>query len=147
LSRSGVNFWVDFSILVMLCTLLWLTSVVHFVFPAASEASGWRLWGWGFEEWLFCQLLAVCIFSLGVLLHLILHWGWVCGFLTTRFSSWTGTRVSWNEATKTAYGVSALILVFFLLGGLLLLAELQIRAPERAGSVSVTPRAVVGVPK
>jgi len=147
LSRSGVNFWVDFSILVMLCTLLWVTSVVHFVFPVASEASGWRLWGWDFEAWLFCQLLAVCAFSLGVLLHLILHWSWVCGFLTTRFSSWAGKRISWNEAIKTAYGVSTLILVFFLLGGLLLIAELQIRAPDGRNSVSVTPGAVVDVQK
>ncbi len=145
MSRSGVNFWVDFSILVMLCTLLWVTGVVHFVFPPPSEASGWQLWGLGFEDWLSCQLLVVCAFSLGVLLHLILQWNWVCGFLTTRISRWTGRRLRWNEAIKTAWGVSTLILVLTVLGTLLLMAELQIRAPDGDGAVSVIPRAVAGV--
>ena len=129
----------------MLCAVLWVSGVVHFVFPLPSEALGWQLWGLGYEDWLFCQFLVVCAFSLGVLLHLILNWNWVCGFLTTRFSRWSGNRIAWNEAIKTAYGVSTLILVFMVLGVLLLMAELQIRAPDGDGPVSVIPRAVAGV--
>jgi len=145
LTRSGVNFLVDFSILVFLCCMLLATFVVNFIFPPASEAAGWELWGMSYERWQSCQFLTVCVFSLGVLLHLILHWNWVCGFLTNRYTRWSGKPLSWNEAIKTAYGVTALIGVFVILGLMLLAAELQIRAPDEAGSGSVIPRVMADV--
>lgn len=126
-----MNFLVDAAILVLLCAVLWVSGVVHFVFPAASDASGWRLWGLDYEQWQFLQVVALSGFSLGVLLHLILNWSWVCGFVTTRLSRLLGRRIHWNEAIKTAYGVSSLIVALLVMGSLLLAAELQIRAPNR----------------
>jgi len=142
LTRSAVNFLVDFSLLVTLCTVLWLTAVVQFVFPAGAESAGWTLWGGSYARWQYYHLVATSVFALDVLLHLILHWTWVCGFFTSRLSKRLGRRITWDEGIKTLYGVGSLIGVLMILGTLLLAAELQIRAPRDAGGGAVEAGAV-----
>jgi len=143
LSRSAVNFWVDFSLLVMLCTVLWISAVIHFVFPPGARTEGWLLWGGDFDRWQLVQVVALSVFALNVLLHLILHWTWICGFLTSRMSKKLGRRIVWDEGIKTLYGVGSLIGVLTLLGSLLLVAELQIRAPRGIKGPDTAARAAI----
>lgn len=126
ISKNAINFIVDSLLLLAFMTTLWTTSVVQFVFPAGSQAAGWTLWGFDYDAWCAIQTGAIAWFSLVVLLHLILHWQWVCAFVTSRLSKSTGRRIVLREATKTLYGVGFLIVVLTVLGVLLILAEFQI---------------------
>lgn len=128
LSRSAVNFIVDVALLAALMGVLWTTAVVQFVFPAASRSAGWTLWRLDAEAWQAIQTGAVAAFALIVLLHLILHWNWVCLFIASRLSRLVGRRIVVAKAVRTLYGVGTLIFVLTLLGAMLMVAELTIQA-------------------
>lgn len=145
MSRSAVNFLVDFSLLVFLCTVLWISAVIHFVFPPGAQTDGWLLWGADYDRWQFVQVIALSAFALNVLLHLILHWTWICGFLTSRMSKKLGRRIAWDEGIKTLYGVGSLICVLTVLGSLLLVAELQIQAPQGVEKPNPTPETSISL--
>lgn len=138
MSRSAYNFLVDVSLLCLLIGVLWTTSVVQFVFPPASRATGWTLWGYDLDGWCTLHGLAIAAFALNVLLHLILHWSWVCGYVTTRMPGGRRKVGRIPDGIKTIYGVSFFILVLSILGVLYTLAQFSIRAPSagRAGQQS-----------
>lgn len=129
ISRTALNFWVDFGILVLLCNTMWIAGVVFFVFPAPSESAGWNVFGYDFDQWSFALLLSFSAFCLGVLVHLILHWTWILGVITSRLSRWKGERVTLNESAKTLYGVGSMIVVLTILAILIMAAEFSAHAP------------------
>ncbi|MFQ5430357.1 MAG: DUF4405 domain-containing protein [Phycisphaerae bacterium] len=118
----------DVALLAALMGVLWTTAVVQFVFPAVSRSAGWTLWRLDAEAWQAIQTGAVAAFALIVLLHLILHWNWVCLFIASRLSRLVGRRIVVAKAVRTLYGVGTLIFVLTLLGAMLMVAELTIQA-------------------
>jgi len=127
MSRSLLNFLVDCVLLVIWAGLMFCSVVVRFVFPAGSEAIGWRLWGLSFDHWSSLQFNLVATLSLGVLVHLMLHWSWVCGFLATRLSGSKKAKV--DDGLQTIYGVGALIVLLNLIGLAIAAATLTVQAP------------------
>ncbi len=127
MSRAIINFLLDGFLFLLIVLLMWLTAVLKFIFPVASQAHGWRLWGLDFDAWHRIHTMVFGVFLLAVLLHLILHWTWVCGFVAARVGKWRGRPVSTNEATRTLYGVATLALVLGLLGIALVAAQFSIR--------------------
>jgi len=123
MSRNAVNFLVDTLLLLVLLCVLLTTGVVRFIFPPGPQAADWRVWGYGYDAWSWGQFAAQAVMGVTVLLHLVLHWRWVCGFVASRYGRWHRKRISLNEANVTLYGVSLLIVVLVVLGGLLLAAE------------------------
>ena len=126
-TRSGVNFLLDTALLLAFTAILGIAAIIRFVFPPASSASGWRLWGWPLEQWHNCLFVAIAVFASAVLLHVMLHWNWVCGVVSSKLSKWLRRSVRIEEASKTLWGVSLLIVVFTALGVLLSLAALMIK--------------------
>jgi len=136
-SRQAVNFILDAAMLLVFTALLASASILQFVFPAATRADGCSLWGLTFEGWLRVQTVCLAVLMFGVLLHLILHWTWACGFVASRMSKWTGKKVGTNEATRTLYGVCTLIGVLTALGALLMAAELMLKTPAQAAPTTL----------
>ena len=134
MSRSGINFLLDCFLLFVFLTLLVTSAILKFIFPTAITSVGWTLWGLDFEAWRLIQIGVLAVMALSVLLHLILHWTWVCGFITSRISKRVGRRLTTNEATRTLYGVGTLILILTVMGTILAAAQLTIRAPAGAGA-------------
>lgn len=58
--------------------------ILQFVFPAPEESVGWQLLELRYATWLRLHFASVAMMGLAVLLHLILHWNWVVGFITAR---------------------------------------------------------------
>lgn len=123
-SRAMVNFWLDAALLMLLVALIWTSLVLRFVFPPGPLAKGWRLWGYTYDAWAELQFGILATLTLGVLLHVMLHWSWVCGILATRFSRNKG-RI--DEGLQTIYGVGLLIFLLTLLGVGVALASLNIQ--------------------
>jgi Domain of unknown function (DUF4405) len=126
-SKTIVNFWLDSSLLVAFLLLAFTSAVLRFLFPAGPAAADWVLWGADVTAWRNFQFVILCVLALGVLLHLMLHWSWVCGVITTRLLHRKPTK---DDGSQTLYGVGTLLVVLHILGIALLVAWASI---ERVG--------------
>jgi hypothetical protein len=127
MSRTIVNFLLDAALLATFCVLLVSAVIVRFIFPPGSEARGWELWGLGFDHWASIQFALVALLAFGVLVHLMLHWSWVCGVIATRLAREKKAKL--DEGTQTIYGVGLLIVIFNILGLAIAAAALAIQPP------------------
>jgi len=85
------------------------------------------LWSLDYDAWadLHFSLLAVIVFA--ILVHIMLHWSWVCSVITTRLLRRSGKV---DDGIQTLYGVGTLIAVILLTIGLVIVAEAMIRRPS-----------------
>ncbi len=83
-SKTLLNFWLDTFLLLNFVTLLYVATVVRFVFPAGTVADDWTLWGFSFDAWSDLQFVLLGILAMGITVHVMLHWPWVCGVLASR---------------------------------------------------------------
>jgi len=126
-TRTGVNFLLDSFLLTNFVTILAIAAIIRFVFPPAGSAHDWRLWGWTLEQWHELLFRAIGFFAAAVLLHVMLHWNWVCGVASNKLSSWFGRPVRIEDASKTLWGVSLLITIFSFLAIVLAIAGAMIQ--------------------
>jgi hypothetical protein len=127
MSRTLLNFILDSLLLTAFAVLVWSAVVVRFVFPPGTSAAGWLLWGMSYDQWVTLQFAMVAILALGVLIHVMLHWTWVCGFIAARLGR--GKKAKLDDGTQTLYGVGLLIVIFNLLGLAIAAAALSIQPP------------------
>jgi hypothetical protein len=127
MSRTIVNLLLDITLLLAFAVLCFVSVVVRFVFPPAAAAKGWTLWGLDYDQWAGLQFAAVALLALGILVHVMLHWSWVCGVIATRVSRDKKAKV--DSGTQTIYGVGLLILLINLIGLALAAAGLSISPP------------------
>jgi hypothetical protein len=130
ISRTAINFFVDLALLIALVALMWISVVVRFVFPRGTEATGWRLLGLGYDDWCGLQFGTVALLAALVVLHLMLHWTWVCGVVTSRLSRWRGKTIQLDDGNRTLYGVGLLIVILNIIGLLTAAAALMIHGPK-----------------
>ena len=128
MSRTILNFWLDSLLLLMFLLLVWVSVVLRFVFPAATNAAGWMLWGWTYLQWSGFQFIVLCLMVLGVLLHVMLHWSWVCGVMITRLLP-RGEKKARDDGSWTLYGVGLLIVILNVMGAAIAAAALMIQSP------------------
>ena len=124
-----LNFWVDLALLVVFLGLLWVSVVVRFVFPAASAAAGWTLWGWTLDHWLQLQFGLLGVLTFGIVVHLMLHWSWVCGVFFGRIWRRHEAKPLPDDGTRTIYGVGFMIVLLNILGLLIAIATLSVQGP------------------
>ena len=110
----SINFWIDVSLLLVLLVLLgWISAVLQFVFPAPTAAAGWSLWGLDYDRWHDVQFSVLCLFAAGIVLHVMMHWNWVCSVIATQI---VRSRERPDEGMQTIYGVATLIVLLHLIG-------------------------------
>jgi hypothetical protein len=97
------------------------------VFPRATHAGGWTLWGLDYDAWSDVQVGLLGTILLAILVHIMLHWNWVCSVIATRLLGRSGKL---DDGIQTLYGVGALIAFIVSATGLLIAAELMIRPPH-----------------
>ena len=67
---------------------------------------------------------------LGVLVHVMLHWTWVCGVMAGRFFRHAGGKKRmWNDGQRTLIGVGLLVILFNILGLGFAAAMLMVQVP------------------
>ncbi len=118
-SKTIVNFWLDSLLLVLFLALVWVSAVLRFLFPVGPQEVEWRMWGGDVESWRDVQFIILCLFSLGILLHVMLHWSWVCGVVTKHL---LGRPPSRDDGSQTLLGVGVLLVILHMLAIGLLLA-------------------------
>lgn len=105
-SRTLVNFWLDLALGVFFVCLCLVAVIVQFVFPPGVAARDWSLWGMSHGEWSSLQFALIALLGLGVLVHVMLHWTWVCSVLSKRV---LGRKELPDDGIRTVYGVGLLI--------------------------------------
>lgn len=125
-SVSVINFWIDVSLLVVLLGLGWLSAVLQFVFPAPTAAVGWSLWGLGYDQWHDAQFAAICLLAAGVVVHVMMHWNWVCSVIATQI---VRSRHRPDDGMQTIYGVATLIVLLHLIGAGVIAAMFCVHQP------------------
>lgn len=130
MSKSVINFWLDVLLLLIFLTLLWSASIVHIVFPAGMNAAGWTLWGWSREQWSDFHFGVLCTLLLAIVIHVMLHWTWVCGIVASKIvPPRDGDKKKLSDGARTLYGVSLLILLLHVLALGVAVAWLTIQPP------------------
>ena len=84
----------------------WLSATLQIVFPAPTAADGWTLWGLSYDQWRDVQFVMLCLLALDVVLHVMMHWNWVCSVIAMQILR---TRNRPDEGMQTIYGVATLI--------------------------------------
>ena len=131
MSRTTLNFCLDTILLLLFLTLLWCSVVVQFVFPPGPNAAGWMLWGATYDQWCSFQFGVVAAMALAVLLHVMLHWTWVCGVVAGYAGRAKKTKKArLDEGTRTLYGVATLIVLLHAVGLAVAAAWLMIQSPS-----------------
>lgn len=111
-SRTIVNFWLDASLLVTFLVLCWLSAVLQFVFPVGADATTSQIWAADVLDWRNAQFVVLCVLAAGILLHVMLHWSWIIGVITTRFLHRKAVR---DNGSHTLIGVGLLLVIFHVL--------------------------------
>jgi hypothetical protein len=125
-SMSVINFWIDATILGVLVLLGWEAAVLKFLFPAPTMAAGWSLWGLDYNQWDDIRFATLCAFALAILIHVMMHWNWVCSVLAAQILK---TRDRPDEGKQTIYGVGTLIVLLHLIGIGVIIALFFVRRP------------------
>src|SRR6185369_644236 len=125
-SMALVNFWLDAALLVTAAFVGWVTVVMRVVFPAPTFAGGWSLWGLTYNQWHDLQFGSICFCALVILLHVMLHWNWVCSVIGAQILH---LRRRPNEGMQTIYGVATLIILLTVILATVIAAVLTVREP------------------
>jgi hypothetical protein len=126
LSVSVINFWIDGLLLVLLSTLGWISATLQVAFPAPTTAAGWTLWGLNYDQWRDVQFGSLCLLALGVVIHVMMHWNWVCSVIATQI---VRARQRPDEGMQTIYGVATLVVILHLIAAGVIVAMLSVRHP------------------
>jgi tetrahydromethanopterin S-methyltransferase subunit G len=135
-SRTLLNFILDTLLLVTFLSMGVTGVVVRFVFPPGTQADGWTLWGSGYDAWVGLWFNILAALAVMVLVHVMLHWSWVCGVVAQRISKRLGRTVRIDEANQTLYGVGLLVVLFTASGIVVGAAQWSIREGRRSTTES-----------
>jgi len=127
LSWSEINLALDLLLLVNFVALCIAAVVVRFVFPPGPGAKGWMLWGLDYDAWAGIQFGLLAALAVGILVHVMFHWSWVCNVLASRLSRNKKARV--DEGMQTIYGVGLLIVLLNVIGITVAAAWLTVQGP------------------
>ena len=106
LSPAVINFWLDALLMVAFVALSITAVIVQFVFPPGVTAKGWLLWGMDFGQWCSIQFSILAVLGFGVVVHVMLHWQWVCGVVVRKLLH---RKELPDDGIRTIYGVGLLI--------------------------------------
>lgn len=111
LNLTLVNFWLDVGLALLFLVQGWMLLVLHVVFPRGGGPE-WTIWGATRLDWSESLFVVYGVFSVGVVLHVMLHWEWICGVVATRF---LGRKPGRDDGSQTLIGVGLLAVVIHLL--------------------------------
>ena len=130
ISRTIVNFLLDALLLAIFVALAAAALILRFIFPPATQADGWTLWSRDYDQWSAAWFNLFAGFALLILVHVMLHWTWICGVAGRIGSRALGRTVRVDEAVQTVYGVGLLILLLSIVGAFTAAAVLSLQIPS-----------------
>jgi hypothetical protein len=125
-SMTLINFWLDTALMIVFVTLGIVAVIVQFVFPPGIAARGWLLWGMTYSRWCSLQFSLICVLALGILVHVMLHWTWICGVVFRRLARQNSLP---DDGIRTVIGVGLLIGILLVSSACVGVAMMTIHQP------------------
>ena len=128
MKRNTLNFYVDLASFLVMFALLVTGLLIHYVLPPCGNCSGagsgqskeLMLYGYGRHDFGTVQLyLALATVAL-VLVHVCLHWSWVCATCCNMMGLKPG-----SPERQERYGILILLILIVATIGLLYWAKMQ----------------------
>lgn len=123
---GDTNLVLDAVLLVLFVALCAAAVIVRFVFPPGPVADGWTLWSLDYDAWCGIQFGLLAALAVGILVHVMFHWSWVCNMVASRCAG-RGRRV--DDGLQTIYGVGLLIGLLLAAGTVVATAVLTVQGP------------------
>ena len=82
MKKNTLNFIVDVITLIAILAMIGTGLVLYFTLPPGSGGKGLLLWGLGRHEWGDLHFWAAVGLAVLLVLHVALHWAWVCGTIS-----------------------------------------------------------------
>ncbi len=111
--KTVINFWLDAALLVLFLVFAWELAILRLTFPKGA-GDRWRLLDHTAADWQDLAFNTFCVFSLGIVVHVMLHWSWIVGTIQTRLLKRKATR---DDGSHTMIGVGVLFVLIHLLAG------------------------------
>jgi len=143
--RTMVNLVIDVVSFVVMCAMIATGLVIRFILPPGTggrHAHGlgggqiMNLWGMGRHDWGDIHYWLAVVLGILMLIHVVLHWTWICGVIRRIFVANDGASVKPSTRILNLYGLGflAILLAFFI--GFMWVAKNQVETfQEAAGSV------------
>lgn len=120
-----INFWLDVLLAVLFLVQGWILAVLHVVFPRGAGPD-WKVWSLSPLEWAEALSAVYCVFALAVVLHVMLHWAWICGVVSTRL---LGRKAGRDDGSQTLIGAVLIVVLIHLLMAGILAARMGLQSP------------------
>ena len=136
MKRATLNLVIDFVSFAILASMIATGLLVRFVLPPGSRGGrGLSLWNLDRHEWGDIHFwLAVSLIGI-LLVHLALHWSWVCQVARIALGAPRGIHRSNIEMRRTVVGVSVVAGLAVLIAAFLFFASANV---SHAGAGSIT---------
>jgi hypothetical protein len=121
-----INFWLDVLLLIVFLIQGWMLSVIVFVFPRGAGPD-WKIWGATALDWTESFGVVFGVFTVGILVHLMFHWAWICGVVSTRLLK---RKAGKDDGSHTLIGVGLIVVIVHLLIGGILVAKVFLVGPQ-----------------
>ena len=125
MKRNTWNFVIDVLTLVVFGGLAWIGFLIHYVLPPGhGQGGGGRgllLWGWNRHDYGLVHFYLALGMLLLVMVHLWLHWAWVCGTVAVLLG-----RSKAQYRRRLIYGLIFLLLLTAGTAGTLIWANTQV---------------------
>ena len=141
--RSTLNMAVDAVTLLDMLAVAATGLILRFILPPGSRGgAGLRLWEWNRHEWGDLHFYLIVGLGALLLLHIALHWTWVCGVVRMMFHASAGMGTKRAKLLNSFYGGLALAIVAGAFTGFLWIAannvegrslDRQSETPQSAG--------------
>ncbi|MBN1489042.1 MAG: DUF4405 domain-containing protein [Phycisphaerae bacterium] len=117
--RNTLNFVVDVVTLLVIFAMVATGLVIRFVLPPGMGGRhggrGLVLWGLGRHDWGDVHFLASVVLAVLLVVHVALHWSWVCATTHRLLGGKPGGEAA--AARHNAYGIGFLLALVVLFGG------------------------------
>jgi len=127
-SRTLINFWLDAALMVAFVALALVSVIVQFVFPPGVAAKGWLLWFMNYSQWCGLQFGLFSFLGFGIVVHVMLHWTWVCSVITKKLLH---RQELPDDGIRTVYGVGLLIVLLLNGAAVVGVAMMTIQMPPQ----------------
>lgn len=131
--KNSLNFAVDLLTLLAILVLVGTGLIMYLILPAGSGSRGLVLCGLGRHDWGDIHFWSSAALAVLLVLHLALHWAWVCGTirrLLTPGRKGGRPRGKWDNA----YGVAFLVVLIGGFAAFMFISDAAVRvSAEEAG--------------
>jgi hypothetical protein len=132
MARATLNFLIDAATFIVMLSMASTGVLLRFVLPPGSGERR-AVWDLTRHEWGDVHFWLAAALGGFVLVHLALHWGWVCGFVSRRFRATDAPTRPTSGLRRNLLGLAAVAVIVFLVGGFVWAAQQVVVEREGAG--------------